>query len=202
MTDQETIKLIQDTVSRLTSNATSPHRHNGVDSLPIPIGNILIVPNTGVPFTGPTNDIPAQTAQYNLYILSNFGSTPLILEPNDVLVSSATADFYIGKGTPYNGNVFTKILGFTNAALEASSPQVYFESSATDTGDVSSLQINPANVAITSNRLDLLASNAGTFAIQLPDVPRPLPVAGMIAFEGGTFFACEVTGTWRTIVTA
>lgn len=33
-------------------------------------------------------------------------------------------------------------------------------------------------------------------AIQFPNSPLPAPMAGMIAFNNGTFYKCLITGTW------
>lgn len=210
MNEQQIIKLIQDTLASLTSNATSPHRHNGVDALQIPIQNILVVPNIGYPLK---SNLPADpegiVKQYNLYVNSNFSdSAPLILEPNSAFIDEVvgsptegenTSQLFIGKGGVLNGNVFGQVFTFTNS-LEADA-EIYSEATAFDTGESSAVDIRPLSVSVTTNIINLLASAAGTFAVQLPDVARPSPVAGMIAFQGGTFYACEVTGTWKTIVT-
>lgn len=59
------------------------------------------------------------------------------------------------------------------------------------------------------NTLNMVNSSVGiqfstfgtiNFSIQLPDTIRPAPVAGMIAFEAGTFYVCKVTGTWIPLI--
>ncbi len=66
MNKDEIIKLIQDTVSKLTSNATSPHRHNGVDGLRIKSSDLL-------PYTF-TPDVPALPLPDGTIFNYSFGS--------------------------------------------------------------------------------------------------------------------------------
>jgi hypothetical protein len=198
MNKEEITKLITDTVAKLTSNATSPHRHTGTDSLRIKISDTIIPAGVGIPFINGNQ-------QYNTYISDSFGGVQaFVIEPGTSFISGTpeenTSSFYLGAGGALAGRVFGNINMYANG-LE-SPTRIYQEASSTDTNLISSIETRPEQIAMTTDVINFLASNSGTFAIQFPDVGLPTPVAGRMAFQGGTFYACEVTGTWRTVVTA
>lgn len=197
MDKSEIIKLIQDTVSELTSNATSPHRHNGVDSLQVTMTDVLILPGVGIPFANGAK-------QFNMYIMESFtGGEALVIEPSTSFVDAAgvnTAQMYIGKSTAFEGTQFGQI--FSLAKSTEAQVRISLQTEASDTGTASVFDVNATTIDATTDVARFFPSATGTFAVLLPDAPRPAPVAGMLAFESGVFYACEVTGTWRTLVTA
>lgn len=133
MTQQEIENIIDRRIREvLTSynNFTVPqHRHNGVDSLQIPIGNILINPDSGIAFNNGT------TTAYNMYIIDQLNGSGLVIEPNTGNFGGQGGTFYIGGGFVSNGSfasIFSQVSNGTDIASSTFLPTVFRWSSLND----------------------------------------------------------------------
>ncbi len=198
MTPDDVDKIIDDKLTSFTNMTVPTHTHNAVDAPQILIQNVIIAPNSGIPFISGTN-------QYNVYVVADFGTSPLVIEPSSSFINSIvgsptegenTSQLYLGAGGSLNGNALGQVFVFTNSL--AADAEIYMESTAFDTGDSSAIDVRPAAVAITTNQLNLLASSSGDFAIQLPAGTLPTAAEGMIAYDGTDFRGVDSSGTWKT----
>ncbi len=201
-------QLLQDNLMSFSNLVVPPHRHNGVDSPTIPIQNIIIVPNVGIPFVD-------GTSQYNLFIDNTF-SDALVLTPNATLWNSDRAEFDVGYPVP--GNIFgfkmnrIKLLtedapgdpGTSGILLADENTNV-----TTGYGEHIDLSLGTAEIGVdttTAQSLSTLlidrqqySTTNPTFFLQLPTSGTPTPTAGGIYFNGSTFFACADGATWQVI---
>ena len=192
---------LQDNLGSFSNMTVPMHRHNGVDSLQVPIDFIIIAPNTGVPFVNGKD-------KYNIYIEASFGgNSPLVIEPSTQ--DPADAQLFIGKGGVYDGREFNNVYNCVSGTTASASFEVNADST-DDIGTGSLFNVVPGEISSfvtdgTDDTTALLAPGvqswtaAASFALRLPDASLPSPQAGMIAFHSGTFYACADGTTWKTI---
>lgn len=190
-------------------NATVPqHTHNMVDSPAVKAPSIDT--SGGFTFGTKGNNVQLGYQPINNTFVIRENETPSTV--NFQIYSFKNIDIF-ANGLDSGDHT---LLSFTNSPqsstvlLDATKGQMIYTAGL---GDVSSITLNSGQVLtqtddsidtssseLTPNLLEYTAS--GDFAIQLPDTTAPSPVAGMIRFTAGVFYVCEITGTWRTIVTA
>ena len=113
---------IEKVLASFTNFTVPQHRHNGVDSLQIPIENILIIPNSGILFNNGT------TVKYNMYIIDKINGNGLVIEPNVGNFGGTGGTFYIGGGFVNNGSfaaINTQVSNGTDTTTSVFLPNVF-----------------------------------------------------------------------------
>lgn len=165
-------QLLKENLMSFSNQVVPQHRHNSVDSPKINSFDINTSNPQGFIFQTPTQ-----------------GQILLGLSQNST--------------TPAFGVIYTEdppTIDFGVATFKS----ITLSSGGTAPGDGIYLSTSLSGVvqsaSVLTNTLQFYVA-AGDFALQLPNTTRPAPVEGMIAFEAGIFYACEVSGVWKQIVT-
>lgn len=163
------------------------HGHNGSDSLKLYMGDLLS-DFRGLSFTDTTGSI-------RFYVDGDsFNIEPFSIGDNGVGGQLSPMSFNVGNLSSFTG--IGMYSGSPNSGpVGNGQAEILFQSSSLD--GISDLTIRPDYISFGSTDPD--------FSVNFQDV-NPLPAnpnAGDIIFSSsdGKFHACEVAGTWRTIVT-
>ena len=194
-------QTIQDEITNqqlaVGSLSTSSHTHNGVDSPKIKSSNLNTV--DGFIFGTGGNNVTisyglSPTFQKQFTIKES--SLPDLFLPNN---NTTNIDFIVGE--------FKKIILYANGTTSGDRVELNFDNNpifgtvAIDNTSTSLTWENNAHfvsIDLIEDVIQLGTNN--NFALQFPDAPRPSPVAGMMAFQGGSFYVCKVTGVWTLLI--
>lgn len=107
-------KIIEDKLQSFQNLSVPVHIHNGVDSPVIPIKNIQIVPNLGIPFSN------GSQISYNMYIIDQADGSGLVIEPNTGTFGGVGGTLFLGGGFKNDG-IFSGITGIVGDGTNTTS---------------------------------------------------------------------------------